>query len=136
MINPSKRTQAKRPARKAVDPSFRNRIRELRLARKMTLEELAALVDTSFQQISRLERSSRKLTQDWMERLAKAFGVRPSEVMEDCGVAVPSRAHTDDKSVNSDEEFAWLRLYREFTPLERRLAIKLLSRGFDDPKGS
>lgn len=58
-----------------------NRIRELRHARGMTTVELADCSGTSNQQIGRLERGERRLTQDWMERLGAALGCAPWELL-------------------------------------------------------
>ena len=54
-----------------------NRIKELRRARGLTLQRLAEKAGTTNQQISRLERGERRLTTDWMERLASALGCSP-----------------------------------------------------------
>lgn len=58
-----------------------NRIKELRDAKKLTLEEVAAVAGTSPQQISKLEKSERRLTTEWMERIAPAFNVDPAELL-------------------------------------------------------
>lgn len=62
---------------------YPNRIRELRKARGWSLETLASLCDppTTNQQISRLEKNDRRLTVEWMERLSKALGCRPSDLL-------------------------------------------------------
>jgi transcriptional regulator with XRE-family HTH domain len=59
-----------------------NRIRELRRAADMTLEQLAELVDSSAPQIARLEKGERRLTVDWMTRLALALGVTPQDLLQ------------------------------------------------------
>jgi len=61
---------------------MQNRIRELREAANLTLETVAERAGTSPQQISRLEKGERKLSPDWMRRVAKALAVRPSELLE------------------------------------------------------
>ncbi len=58
-----------------------NRISELRKARGLTLKRLAELVGTSNQQISHLEKGRRRLTLDWMERIAEALECHPSELL-------------------------------------------------------
>jgi repressor LexA len=65
-----------------------NRIRQLRKARGLTLEQLAALVPhpvtgaaTDVSTISKLELSKRALTTDWMHRLAGALGVEPAALL-------------------------------------------------------
>lgn len=60
-----------------------NRIRELRQARGMTQEDLAALVgeETSIATVSRLESGRMTLTLPWMERISAALGVTPHEII-------------------------------------------------------
>lgn len=60
-----------------------NRIRQLRLERGMTLEELAEMVGTSLQQISRLELSDRRLSEKWIRPIAQALGVSPGDLLAD-----------------------------------------------------
>lgn len=58
-----------------------NRIREIRKRRGMTAKELAELVGTDPVNISRIERGLRKLTEEWMRRIAKALEVTPAELL-------------------------------------------------------
>lgn len=60
-----------------------NRIRQMREARELTLEQLATKVGTDKTQISKLERGERRLTDTWLKKLAVALGVTPSDLMED-----------------------------------------------------
>jgi transcriptional regulator with XRE-family HTH domain len=60
-----------------------NRIRELREARKLTLEEVAERAGTTVQQLSRLERGERRLTDQWMRQIAQALEVRPASLLGD-----------------------------------------------------
>ena len=57
-----------------------NRIRQLRQARGLTLSAMAALVGTTGAQISRLEQGTRRLTDSWMIRCAKALQVDPVDL--------------------------------------------------------
>ncbi len=66
---------------KLIDFVPTNRIRELRLARGLTLGKLAAQANTSIGQVARLETGQRELTQHWMQRLAKPLGCTPSDLM-------------------------------------------------------
>jgi len=54
-----------------------NRLREIRKAKGLTLEGLAALVGSSNQQIQRLEKGERRLSDEWMRTLGQALGVAP-----------------------------------------------------------
>lgn len=58
-----------------------NRIRELRKNRGFTLEQLARRANTTNQQVQRLETGKRRLTTEWMERLAQALGCRPADLL-------------------------------------------------------
>lgn len=60
-----------------------NKLRPWRLAFNMTLEELAARVGTDKTQLSRLEKGKRRLTVDWMERIAKVYGCRREDLFYD-----------------------------------------------------
>src|SRR5579871_4203030 len=71
-----------------------NRIAFWRKKRGLSQQELADLAGTSNQQISMLESGARRLTTDWMERLAKPLGITPAELLvtkgdTDFGKAVP-----------------------------------------------
>lgn len=52
---------------------MRNRLKELRKAKGLTLEALAQRVGSSNQHVSHLENGKRRLSVDWMERLATAL---------------------------------------------------------------
>ena len=62
---------------------MKNRIKELRRAKNLTLQELAELVGSSNQQISQLETGRRRLNVDWLERLSKELGCHPLEILDD-----------------------------------------------------
>jgi phage repressor protein C with HTH and peptisase S24 domain len=68
-----------------------NRIREHRERLKLTMEELGSRVGTSKQQISKLEKRERALTQTWLEKLASALGVPPVELLP------PEHFHTTER---------------------------------------
>lgn len=70
---------------------LRNRIKEFRLARQWSLEKLGERADTTRQQIYKLENGELRLSQEWMERLAKAFGdgMRPADLLPDQDVKRP-----------------------------------------------
>jgi transcriptional regulator with XRE-family HTH domain len=58
-----------------------NRVREWRHRRELSIEELARRSRTTASQISKLERGQRRLTVDWMGRLAKALGCRSEDLL-------------------------------------------------------
>ena len=60
---------------------MQNRILELRKDRGLTLAQLAEKTASTPQQIGRLEKGERRLTTDWMEKIAHALGVLPEDLM-------------------------------------------------------
>jgi len=59
------------------------RIAFLREQRGWKRPDLAAAMGTSTQQVERLEKGQRRLTEDWMRRAAQALGVEPSAFLSD-----------------------------------------------------
>lgn len=69
-----------------------NNIEKLREARGWARPELGRRMNTSPQQIERLEKGQRKLSQDWIDRAAVAFGVTPAEIISgEVGAVVPDQ---------------------------------------------
>ena len=62
---------------------MKNRIKELRRGAGLTLQKLADVIGTTPQQINRLERGDRRLTTEWMERVASGLDVHPTELIAD-----------------------------------------------------
>lgn len=60
---------------------MQNRILELRKEKGLTLSQLAEKTGSTAQQIGRLEKGERRLTTDWMEKIAFALGVMPEDLM-------------------------------------------------------
>jgi len=89
-----------------------NRIRELRKARGLTLKRLAELVGTSNQQISHLEKGRRRLTLDWMERIAKALECHPSDLL------------IGGTQVRNERERAMIELFRGLSEEQQEAFLK------------
>ena len=64
-----------------------NRIKELREARGLSAADLAEMVGTSQPQITRLERGVRRLTVEWMTRIARALDCRPMDLIASATMA-------------------------------------------------
>lgn len=102
-----------------------NRIRELREARGLTLEQISERVETSVQQISRLERGDRRLTDEWMRKIARALGVPPAALLADS-------APDDLQIAKNAEEATLLRFWRLLDEPERRwIAARAKEMGLD-----
>lgn len=59
-----------------------NRLKELRLARGLTLAQLAEATGASNQQISHLENGRRRFSVEWLTRLATPLNCHPLEILE------------------------------------------------------
>jgi transcriptional regulator with XRE-family HTH domain len=66
-----------------MEPPMITRIREVRRARKMTLQDVADRCDppTTPQTIGRLETGTRTVSVGWLNRIAKALGVEASDLV-------------------------------------------------------
>ena len=76
-----------------------NRIREWRQRRAVSVQQLASRVGTSRQQVYKLERGERRLTEGWMRRLAAALGCHPADLLADAGPAAEARADVPTRAV-------------------------------------
>ena len=102
-----------------------NRIRELRHARRLSLVETARLAGTTVQQLSRLELGERRLTVDWMRRIAGALGVRVTDLLPEAGVEV-------GEFIKSGVELNLIHFWRSMTREERAwLVVMAKSRGIN-----
>jgi transcriptional regulator with XRE-family HTH domain len=105
---------------------MKNRIKELRLSAGLTQEALADLVGTTYQQISRLERSERGLDQSWMDKLGPALGVRPGSLIDNRPLVV-IQAEGDRQIPDESSENDFLLLWRKMS-FETKAALLLLAK--------
>lgn len=111
-----------------------NRIAEIRKARGLTLQEVATRASTTNQQISHLERGRRKLSYEWMERLASALSCHPLDLVND-----PPEAASGCEPVLSPRERELLELFRSLREDEQEalwLAIQPMAGFVRRPSGS
>ena len=69
------------------DASMQNRIGILRVEKGLSLTDLARLAGTTKAQIQKLERGERRLSLQWMSRLARALDVKMSDLLPEDTVA-------------------------------------------------
>lgn len=100
---------------------MKNRISEIRMARGLTLVEVAKLANTSNQQISHLERGRRKLSYEWMERLADALSCHPMDLIADSPADAPA-----SMSALSPRERELLKLFRSVGEREQDALLDAL----------
>ena len=74
-------------SRPDIDASMQNRIGILRVEKGLSLTDLARLAGTTKAQIQKLERGERRLSLQWMSRLARALGVKMSDLLPEDTVA-------------------------------------------------
>lgn len=87
-----------------------NNIQSLRETKGWSRPKLGELMNTSGQQVERLEKGQRRLTQDWIERAAQALGVTPSEIIEASSSAASEPDRPSTRSVDAGETAPVIRL--------------------------
>lgn len=93
-------------------PAMANRIRELRQARGMSLEEVGRRSGLTVQYLSRIERGERRLTDTLMHRIAAALTVQPADLF-------PRRGKVEAELIESVEELKVLRWWRAMSRQEK-----------------
>lgn len=84
-----------------------NRIEEFRKRSGLTLDDLAARLQVDTSTIWKLEKGRRRLTADWMERLARELGVAPAELLWQQSAQTPTvRPALDAPAIPSRMEMA------------------------------
>ncbi len=101
-----------------------NRIKHFRLIKEMTLEALADRAGTSAQQISRLENGKRKLTLEWMERIAPQLDVRPVDLIGECADADAPRL---GETLQDADEARLIGQWRALTGESKGIAMSVIS---------
>lgn len=81
-----------------------NRIREIRELAGLSVLELANRVGTSDTQIRRLEQGKRRLTEDWMQRIARALDCTPADLI---ATAVAAEAVSEVEVIDSADLPSW-----------------------------
>ncbi len=69
--------------KKLTESDRPNRIREWRMRRDMTQDELAELVGLTNTAVSKIEKGQRRLSDLWIDKFSKALGCRPAELLND-----------------------------------------------------
>lgn len=90
----------------------RNYLKEWRLYRKMSQDELAAKVDTTKAVISLLENEKRPLSSKWLRKLAEALDTQPGYILDH-----------DPNSISADIFDIWSRIDQ----INREQAARILS---------
>lgn len=86
-----------------MDMEQQNKIRMIRRSRGMTQKQLAEAIGTSMPQINRLEWGNRKLTVEWLNKIANALKCHPSELFTE----IEQEGKNKDKAVMMAIEMAY-----------------------------
>jgi len=99
-----------------------NRIKDWRLKRGWSMQQLADKADTTRSQIDKLERGERRLTVDWMKRLSDPLGCAPAELLPDSAMPVrePSPSHVRMIPVRAARGGADQEMFLEDGPIDYR----------------
>lgn len=92
-----------------------NRIRELRKAKGWQLKHLAAELGCGITQVSDLETGGRELTLHWMQRVARALGTEPADLL----------AEGDNSRTLSSDELVLLERFRRGDLEQRRQLLSM-----------
>ncbi|WP_287459213.1 helix-turn-helix transcriptional regulator [Sphingomonas sp.] len=98
-----------------------NRIRELRTAQGLSQQAVGDMIGVSKMTVSDLERGRMELTVEYMRRLARALGAKPSDLLQTA----------DNPDRLSDEERELLYRFRAAAPSQREL-IKRIAEPVDN----
>ncbi len=97
-----------------------NNIQKLRKQKGLTMKDLADLAGTSQQQIDRLEKGTRRITAEWMERLSKALSCRPTDIINfSTPETKPGKVATATATVIGAIETKFSNMVRKFTDDEQ-----------------
>lgn len=102
------------------------RIKELRERRGLTQEQLAELIGTTKQQLGRLEKGTRPLSNEWIEKIAGTLEVRPGELFNDFPEELEPKAQSlvdAFRHLPAEQQDALLQLTRSMARSDPLVAI-------------
>jgi transcriptional regulator with XRE-family HTH domain len=106
-------------------------IREIREARKATLEEVAFAADTNASNLSRIERGAQGYSPETLQRIASALGVTVSELHLRTEAAANTAGKTSDSGVGRKRHLPPATLaankYSTLTPGNRELVDEFMA---------
>jgi transcriptional regulator with XRE-family HTH domain len=100
---------------RAMDEQMPNRIRELRKARGLKIEQLADRVGCGITYVSDIERGKRELSYHWMKRFARALKVQPADLLAEEG----------QQPLLAPDERELVDLYRADDPVQQQQLLQM-----------
>lgn len=102
-------------------------IRQLRLAKGMTLEELAHLADMDAGNLSRIERGKQRYSPETLEKIATALGVPIYQLYQESQNGIPTyHLLTEPQVALYDVPTPFLRQYAKLTPNNQELVSEMV----------
>lgn len=126
---PDKRTLA--TLANSVDRHVGNKIRQRRLERGVTQQELARALGISYQQVQKYENGNNRVSAGRMFILAQALGIGVNEFFEDFGSPVPPGR----LSLTSDETIQLAKELGAIEDVRLRTTLRALVRTIVDTRG-
>jgi len=102
-------------------------IREMREARKATLEEVAFAADTNASNLSRIERGTQGYSPETLESIASALGVTVSELHLRAETAADTAGKTAGRKRQLQPAAIAASKYSKLTPEHRELADEFMA---------
>lgn len=103
-----------------------NRIREHRKRLGWSQEKLADEAGTTTQQVSRLEKSQRRLADEWLERLARALAVTKADLLSDA-FSIPGRPPGQSDLAKDAVERTLLDFWRNLSPEAQDVVLNIVN---------
>lgn len=118
--------------------SIQNRIGILRRAKGMSQTELADAIGTTRVQIHRLEHGARRLSLDWMERVARALNVKISDLLPSEEGSAKYASPEEEilgivAQLSEKDQLTLVKIAREILHARRRWESELSEADFETP---
>lgn len=97
---------------KAEEKKYPNCIREIRMMKGISAYKLAEMIGTSKDQIEKLQKGERRLTDSWLKRLSEALGCTKAELLGESPALTP-------------QDMALINLYNALPPEHQETILKL-----------
>lgn len=111
---------------------MKNRIDEIRKQRKLTLEKLAEKCGTSLNQIYKLIRGERRLTLDWLNRIAKALNCSVADLISDTALIDKKDGEIDPVRLKKAQDAIEKIIREKSLKLTRQQVTELLTQVYNE----
>lgn len=102
-------------------------IRQQRERNGLKQEELAAVIGTTGQQISRLETGTRQVTEKWLARLSRALGCTPADLLPETVSVARAEPRASDVLRLDATEIMLLDFWRSLSTDNQLVILKIVN---------